>query len=297
MKHFYLLISAFLLFCSCTPKIYYQVYDVETVGLQQKGDVLVYENEDCVISYSLWGNGGNLGFVFQNKLDQNLYLVMPQCFLIHNGWALDYYDDNSYSYSATNTSSAVVSAQASLYGLASHYDHWHPVSVSRGAAVASANSHSNTVTFKAPKIICIPAKSSKVIDGFKMSSTVHLECENKKHNFPSKSISYAHYDQTNTPLFINNVLVYSTDPNGNDGRKVENQFWVKSFTNYSQRAALDRYNEKDCATGAITKFVTFKMQQPFRFYNIYNSNTSRGSYVEQKGGKRSRNNEDDIYGK
>jgi len=282
MKKNFLFAVACMLLSSCSTPNFYQVYDVETVGLTEKGDLLVYENADCVVSYSLWGEGGNLSFVFQNKTNQNLYLIMPQCFLIHNGRALDYYDNNTYTYSITKGSSDVVSAQASLYGYTSHYDHWHPASVTRGAAIAASQSSTNSVSYKAPQTICIPANSAKVIDGFKLSNTVHLECDATKNNFPKRTSQFITYDETNTPLSVNNVIVYSNNPQGKNYHKIENKFWVKTFTNYSEKAALDSYKEHDCTTGKDIDKKAFKMSQPNRFYNIYNRNTSRGSVVIAK---------------
>lgn len=282
-----LAVSTALLLSSCVPQVYYQVYDVEAVGLQDNGNLLVYENEDCSISYSLWGVGGNLTFVFQNKLDENLYLIMPQCFLIHNGWALDYYDDNMYSYSSSNSTTGTLSAQATLYGLSRHYDHWHPAAISRGASIAATASNTLTVTYKAPLTICIPAHSSKVIDGFNLSKTVHLECDKTKNNFPKRQSQFIFYDEETTPLYVNNIIAYSTDPEGNSTKKIENKFWVKTFTNYSENYAFDTHVETDCTTGKRQTVKVFKMTQPNKFYNVYDKKTSRGTQYSKtkKAGK------------
>lgn len=297
MKKVAILVTSILLLTSCATPNYYQVYDVETVGLKDQGDVLVYENEDVIISYSLWGESGNLSFVFQNKLNENLYLIMPQCFLIHNGWALDYYDDNTYSYTATNTTTAAVSAQASLYGFTQHYNHWHPASISRGAAIASSSSNSNTVTYKAPTTICIPDHSSKVVEGFNITKTVHLECDKTKSNFPKYSSLYLQFEQSNSPLTINNVLTYSTNAEGKNAKIVENMFWVKSITNYSEKGAFDQYTQKDCVTGLPTTVKTFKMAQPNRFYNIYNKQTSRGTIIDSPKDKTSKKGLKNLFSK
>lgn len=54
---------------SCTSYlVQYQVYTVKS-DLKQGNGSLKYENEDCILHYNLWAEGGNPGFVMENKAD------------------------------------------------------------------------------------------------------------------------------------------------------------------------------------------------------------------------------------
>jgi len=71
-----LLIALILvLFTSCMKSSYFQVYKTATSDkLVLKENLLVYEDENCKVSYNLWNEGGNIGFQFFNKKDKNIYL-------------------------------------------------------------------------------------------------------------------------------------------------------------------------------------------------------------------------------
>ena len=59
-----LLIALILvLFTSCMKSSYFQVYKTATSDkLVLKENLLVYEDENCKVSYNLWNEGGNIGF-------------------------------------------------------------------------------------------------------------------------------------------------------------------------------------------------------------------------------------------
>ena len=69
-----LLLTAMLL-ASCVTNSYYQVYKAtpsDTTLL--KDNLLVYEDQNCEVFYNLWDEGGNIGFRFYNKSNENIYL-------------------------------------------------------------------------------------------------------------------------------------------------------------------------------------------------------------------------------
>lgn len=80
---------------SCNPN-YYQVYKVNSSDLVQKENSMVFENEDCKIMYNLWGLKGTMGFIFENKTNEDIFLDMTQTFFIKNGAANDYFRNRSY---------------------------------------------------------------------------------------------------------------------------------------------------------------------------------------------------------
>jgi hypothetical protein len=79
---------------------YYQVYKTSN-GLQQKESVLTYEDENCIVTYNLWSDGGNVGFNFENKTDKDIYLDLDKCFFILNGEAYNYFRNRTLAKSFT----------------------------------------------------------------------------------------------------------------------------------------------------------------------------------------------------
>src|SRR5690554_7809005 len=82
-----------LLLSSCTTT-FYQVYKAKPIdNLTTSDSSLVYEDENCMVSYNLWDDGGNVGFKFYNKTDQDIFVNLEESFFIVNGVANDYYKD------------------------------------------------------------------------------------------------------------------------------------------------------------------------------------------------------------
>ena len=100
---------ALLLLSSCSKSLYYQVYEVQSQDVTLQNNLLTYENDECVVKYNLWSLGGNLSFLFTNKTDKNLFIVMPKSFFILNGVANDYYSESSYTRAVTNTAQLAAS--------------------------------------------------------------------------------------------------------------------------------------------------------------------------------------------
>src|SRR5690625_7764154 len=89
--------SLFLLliisFFSCQSPNYYQIYKTKPISRETNTDgnnPLVYEDENCTISYDFWNHGGNLSFEFPNKTDKTIQLHRDNSFFRKNGIAYDY---------------------------------------------------------------------------------------------------------------------------------------------------------------------------------------------------------------
>jgi hypothetical protein len=109
-----------VLLTSCVSTSYFQVYKVSPSDkLVIKDNLLVYEDENCMVSYNLWDEGGNIGFQFFNKTDKNIYLNLEESFFILNGVAYNYYRNRVFTSSSSSgaTSSSTTSATKSLTGI------------------------------------------------------------------------------------------------------------------------------------------------------------------------------------
>ncbi len=94
------LLTALILFTfnSCVKYPYYQVYKVDPVkDVEYRSNKLIYEDDNCQVTYDLWSDGGDVGFVFYNKTTKNIYLNLKECFFILNGVAYNYFKDRVYT--------------------------------------------------------------------------------------------------------------------------------------------------------------------------------------------------------
>ena len=79
---------------SCSPTAYYQIYQTKPVSdnVVVNEDFMVFEDDNCIVSYNFWKENGDFGFKIYNKNSENIYLHMDECFFVKNGYAYDYYD-------------------------------------------------------------------------------------------------------------------------------------------------------------------------------------------------------------
>lgn len=256
---------------SCTTYSFYQVYDIETEGLQSNKEKVSYSDENCEITYDFWSEQGNIDFVFKNKTEENIYIDLSQSFFIRNGIAYDYYTDSEH----TQSKITVTGASASLSKSQAFYGYqlplWMPTTISRSAQVTGNSSVgvSGSTTIKDPKVICIPAKSAKSISGFRISNYVLLDCNNIELNKPKKSSPRINYIKNESPLTFRNRLVYNVGKS-EEGITVDNYFWVSGYTNYSQRDFYIKQQEDNCFNkNTINTIKIDKYKAANKFYNSY----------------------------
>lgn len=79
---------------SCGSEMYYQVCKTQSETVKPKGDKLSHEATQCRIDYNLWAEHGDAGFVFYNKTDEVIHLLLlEESFYVLNNVAYDYYQN------------------------------------------------------------------------------------------------------------------------------------------------------------------------------------------------------------
>ena len=68
-KVFLILFS--ILITSCSVTNYYQVYKADSENGIIKNNNIVFEDQNCKVSYNLWSEGGNVGFEIYNKSESD----------------------------------------------------------------------------------------------------------------------------------------------------------------------------------------------------------------------------------
>ena len=264
---FFLLVSFSVVSCKIN---YYQVYETKSSNLVQKDNSMVFENEDCKVSYNLWHDGGSMAFIFENKTDKDLFVDLSQSFFIKNGAANDYFQNRTFETRAFESFSLGYSVQNTYLNPT---DYWKsryevPVTSSLGALARAKAGLSAAVTTKEPDFVCVPAKSYKVFAYYNINPSFVKTCDNKQ-DYPKAITIISNYNENNTPLKFKNRIAYSFENNKNSLKHIENSFWLASIKNYSKKSAIEKKKVQNGCSSFKVKQEFFKIGGPNQFYVTY----------------------------
>lgn len=266
--HSFFVLALTMIATSCT-NYYYQVYDVECEGGQINSQGITFEDENCVVYYNLWNEAGSLSFVVENKTDNDLTIDLPHSFLIKNGMAHDYYQEQTVTKSSSTTLTTTNAIATSYYKLNYSHELWNSSAATSSNQRTIIGQYGSSVSTKSPCYIIIPAKSAKVIPGFSISNIVYKECHNQAFNTPQKESQAKVYTKDNTPLvFANRIAYYVGDKDKLS--YIQNNFWIKSLTNYRYQYIVDYVKVDNCDNNPYLQQVQVNTKEsPNKFYNLY----------------------------
>lgn len=258
-----------VLLTSCMSTSYFQVYKATpTEKLIVKDNLLVYEDENCKVSYNLWEEGGNIGFRFYNKTNKNIYLNLEESFFILNGISYNYYRSRVFTNSTSSgaTVSRGTSASKSVIGL-NYLDLLQTNRISATNTADMMASSGFSVSFNEEKIVHIPSKTSKIITEYNINKSLFRDCDLLRH--PTKGeIKSKTFSKAQSPLVFSNRIAYSIG-RSNDLIKFENEFYVTEISNYPESEMFEsKYNEY-CGEKSETKTKYFKNVSANKFYIKY----------------------------
>lgn len=241
MRKYYYLIS-FILFAlilnGCSSSYFYQVYETRLPdNVNMKDGKLYYEDQNCQISYNLWGDKGVIGFSFYNKSDKNIYINLEECFFVKNGVAYDYYK-NKISELPIIKSSSKDNEKKINYFTTNH---------SQSINAYKANTSSEYQVEK--KVICIPAKTLKYFNEYSIVDELYRSCNLLRfpnNNTTDKYKKKENFTEEKSPLKFGNIITYSLDNNLSKSIRVNNTFSVKSIANYRSNLILKEEPIKFC---------------------------------------------------
>lgn len=274
MSSFYKLSVAIIAIATCFSltscnNLFYQTYSVDS-NLNQKDNSLVFENEDCKVMYNLWSENGSLGFVFINKTDKDIFINMGQTFYIKNGEANDYFSNRTYE-TRTKSSTSYETSMTQNYTTPS--DLWAS-RYNMPNVFSSFTKIINNVSTQEAEYLCIPPKTYRVIDGFKIGMDIFYTCNIGK-DFPHGNAIVATYDESSSPLKFENRICYSFSKDNNNIKYINNKFWLSNIQNYTEKAAIESVNEKkNCYSINKTIHKQFKIGGPNKFYNTYSDKSN-----------------------
>ena len=315
MKHsFFSLLCVAILFSSCSSVYHYvQVFETQSskqsAPVKQQNGGLVYEDDECLVFYSLWANGGDASFGIFNKTDQIMYVDLGKSFFIRNGIANDYYKERAWGETTTNSASTQVSTSVAASGNLSYsygasatylgnfgnlpFTTYDPILTSvnaqksesygylRSAALANtyAISTSTSISAKEQKIIALPPHSSKIVSEYAIANSILLDCDLDRYPSEQASISF---DETNSPLRFSNYITYRLGDNQQE-KIIENNFYVSKIINYAQPYTFEYVEraKRPCQNLTEDDSKKYKDTYPVKVYDkIYKFNTGNCFYLE-----------------
>jgi hypothetical protein len=249
---------------------YFQVYKTTPSSkIVQKDNLLVYEDDNCRVSYNFWDEGGNIGFDFFNKTENNIYLNLEESFFILNGVSYNYFRNRVYTYSKNSGINAYQNIAVSKTKIGSDYlDFIQTNRANPSSNIGIVNSRGFSVSYNEEKIIIIPAKTSKNITEYNINETLFRDCDLLK--YPTKKeIKTKSFTKSESPFVFSNRITYSIGQSGNQ-IKFENEFYVSEITNYPESLILESKNDEYCGQKSVVLVKYFNNVSPDKFYIQYN---------------------------
>jgi len=234
-----------ILFSSCSTS-FYQVYKAEPdANLQTTDQGIVYEDEFCKIQYNLWANQGDIGFLFYNKTDENIYIDLTESFFIANGIAYDYYKNRVYtsSESVAGTVSTGASAASAVTGV-NVFGFLQTNKVKANKSLSTSGAKGSSISFTEEEVLTIPPKTAKVINEYSIKSTIYRDCD--LYRYPNNNqIHTVSFNKDNSPLVFGNRIAY-TKGNETELTRIKNEFYVNAITNYPEKQAIESRRDEFC---------------------------------------------------
>lgn len=270
--NYLIIIALSVLTLSSCKTTYYQVYRaVPSDRSMANREALVYEDENCEVTYNLWSHGGNMGFGFFNKTKENIYLNLDECFFVRNDVANDYYLDREFTQTSNvgSKSSRKKGASVALTGL----NFLGLIQTNQGVAEVSESlitSSGSSISVKEKKIITIPPGTLKFISEYNINESLYRDCDLLK--YPRrKQVKTLHFMKEESPFVFSNRITYRVGESA-EPVQFENQFYVSEITNYPEKEVVDYESDEFCGEKSEEKYNFFKIKSPDRFYIMYLKN-------------------------
>lgn len=289
--------------CSCGTTYYdfYQVYDVKTVDekapVKRYNGGLLFENDDCAVLYSFWGDGGSASYELYNKTDDYMYVDLSKCFFIKNGYSYEEYGSRSWTNTATSASAVGTSSSLAYSGRMGYYYGgtgksysvmfnpfgtaiYNPsVTVAGSVNSTSYSSQSSSVSVKEQPIVTIPPKTSKMLGQYKINDSRLKFCSMPRLPKDSCQISFT---EDQSPIRFSNYISYKIG-DAKEYKNVNNGFYVYRITNYTYPALVKPVKRVDQCSGKEKKsglsqiydmYIKFDTSSSFYYHYSEPSSTS-----------------------
>ena len=258
-----------LIMTSCSSTSFYQVYKTTASDkINVKENALVYEDQNCTISYNFWGNEGNIGFQFFNKTDKNIYLNLDESFFVLNGISNNYYKNRVFTNS--QSSGVIVSKGATASQSFSGNNFMNLLQnnfISASSSVEKTGLSGTSVSYNEEKTICIPPQTAKVISEYNINGYLFRDCDLLK--YPTKKeVKSKNFSKSTSPIIFSNIITYKIAQSDTQN-KVQNEFYVSEITNLPESEMYSSKYEEYCGKKNSIKTKYSLKQSPNNFFIRY----------------------------
>lgn len=261
MKKIFLFALGALMLASCSTSTFVQIVDVNS-NLPKEGDNFVFNDGKIKVTYNLWDDNGQPGFMVENLTDQIVYIDLTKSFFVRNGVAYDYFKNRVYSKGSSSAVTKAAAATAAVFGF------WRfsgmPGAKTFAVSETAANSSSSSTSVAEKETQAIPAHCCKFFAEYSITTDVFQDCSIKL--FPAKNKpEIKTFDEGETPLAFSNFITYKVGENGK-ATTVSQDFSVIGYGNYRTKEVYAKvsYGCKEQLSGTATKLAS-----PTRFYIHY----------------------------
>ncbi|MEO8932788.1 MAG: hypothetical protein ABI295_00655 [Xanthomarina sp.] len=254
---------------SCGTTSFYQVYKtVPSNGIVNEDNYLVYEDDNCKISYNLWDDGGDVGFIFYNKTDEKIFLNLDDSFFVLNGVAYDYFKNRVFSHLSSSgiTNSNTAISSKSITGI----NYSNLLQTNKTENTSSTNlitSSGYSVSYNEEKKLSIPSKTSKIITEYNINEFLYRDCDLFK--YPTKKqVKTKNFSKNESPIVFSNRIAYTVE-NSDKTVKFNNDFYVSEISNYPESVLIESKFIEFCGQKNTISKKYFKNVSPDKFYVKY----------------------------
>ncbi|MGD0710128.1 MAG: hypothetical protein ABR968_03030 [Bacteroidales bacterium] len=241
-----------LLLSSCAETNFYQVYKTNFNDGALTKEKIVFEDNNCSVSYNLWLEGGNMGFVMYNKTENYLTVNLAKTFFVLNGIAYEFFQNRTF-YPSSN---------ATVANLPGNSRNNLNNELTKGTATSSLDF---STAFIEKPVLTIPPKTSINISGYIIATSRYVDCGLLK--YPTKkSMKTIAFDNTSSPFTFYNIITYAVK---GDTSKLENRFYVSEITNYPSSEMFKTVDTSICGGKLDAPIDVFKNMTPDKFYIKY----------------------------
>lgn len=247
------MVMLFLAACSVVPN-FYQIYKTnpEEGGILTNNKI-IFEDKNCLVTYNLWAEGGNIGFNIYNKTTSDLTVDLTKTFFVLNDVAFEYFQNRTFSKSSNS---------GTIINPYRYPNHWN-----YNPAITGTTSFGISTSYIEKPILRIPSKTLINVSEYNVINTRYIHCDLLK--YPSrKKIKTLYFDKNNSPFIFYNLITYSTST---DTLRLENKFYVSEITNYPEDEIFTEIDTSACGGKLDYSKEVFKNVSPDKFYFKYST--------------------------
>ena len=184
-----------IMLSSCIPSAYYQLYKATPLdkAINNDSNEIVYEDDNCKVYYNFWNEGGNMGFRFFNKTNDNLYLILKESFFIVNDHSFDYYLNRNITFGLKSTISSGILSSKSI----NNYTYLTSYNTNSSNLLNTGTTSEYSITYNEKEIVCIPSHTFKIIFEYKITNSLYRDCDLFKYPNNKKKINTKSFTKEN----------------------------------------------------------------------------------------------------